>query len=172
MNEEASTKVEGLRLAIHGVTAPFACEGAWDAERPVALVFMDGSRYEVTRAESAFEQEGVLKPMLGYFKPAPFGDGKKTRYDPSVRKALQLKAEKGKLRVENFDPASAGILDEIRRQLLPQSAKAVTAELYAANVYLGGGHFAPHKDTPRGENMFGTLVVCLPSLFRNGALVL
>jgi hypothetical protein len=35
-----------------------------------------------------------------------------------------------------------------------------------------GGHFAPHKDTPRGGDMFGTLVVCLPSQFRNGELVL
>jgi hypothetical protein len=40
------------------------------------------------------------------------------------------------------------------------------------NVYTGGGHFAPHKDTPRGSDMFGTLAVCLPSQFANGKLVL
>src|SRR5262249_1628565 len=40
------------------------------------------------------------------------------------------------------------------------------------NVYTDGGHFAPHKDTPRGNDMFGTLVVCLPSRFRGGELIL
>jgi len=29
----------------------------------------------------------------------------------------------------------------------------------------------PHKDTPRGDDMLGTLVVCLPSQFSNGAFV-
>jgi len=29
----------------------------------------------------------------------------------------------------------------------------------------------PHKDTPRGSDMLGTLVVCLPAQFSNGAFV-
>jgi hypothetical protein len=33
-----------------------------------------------------------------------------------------------------------------------------------------GGHFVPYKDTPRGD-MLGTLVVCLPAQFSNGAVV-
>lgn len=41
----------------------------------------------------------------------------------------------------------------------------------ASAVYANGGHFAPHKDTPRGSDMIGTLVVCLPSQFRSGAFV-
>ena len=36
-----------------------------------------------------------------------------------------------------------------------------TAELYNLNVYGRGGHFVPHKDTPRGSDMLGTLVACL-----------
>ena len=68
-----------------------------------------------------------------------------------------------------FDPAAAGILEQIRRELTPQVPDAPTAELYNLNVYADGGHFAPHKDTPRGSDMLGTLVVCLPSQFSNGA---
>src|SRR5437879_7056963 len=54
---------------------------------------------------------------------------------------------------------------------LPIFPEPLTAELYALNVYATGGHFVPHKDTPRGSDMRGTLVVCLPAQFSNGAFV-
>ena len=130
------------------------------------------TRFEVIRAKSAFDQKNELRPLLEHCKPAPFGEGKKTRYDRSVRDALQLKAEKGGFTVENFDPESAGILKKIQRELVPHDPNPISAELYTVNVYTDGGHFAPHKDTPRGSDMFGTLVVCLPSQFANGKLVL
>jgi hypothetical protein len=86
-----------------------------------------------------------------------------------VREALQLKAES--FSVLHFDPAAAGILEEIRRTLTPQAAQAPTAELYNLNIYESGGHFVTHKDTPRGGDMLGTLVVCLPAQFSRGAFV-
>jgi hypothetical protein len=172
MSKQAKTTLENLRLAIHGVTAPFSCEGTFIPAKPVTLVFKDRTRFEVIRAEDAFEQNGKLKPLLEHCKPAPFGEGKKTRYDRRVRDALQLKAEAGGFTVENFDPQSAGILKKIQRYLVPHDPNPVSAELYTLNVYTDGGHFAPHKDTPRGSDMFGTLVVCLPSQFGNGKFVL
>ena len=54
---------------------------------------------------------------------------------------------------------------------MPHIPEALTAELCNLNVYGRGGHFVPHKDTPRGSDMLGTLVVCLPSQFSNGAFV-
>jgi hypothetical protein len=172
MSQETQTTLEGLRLALHGVTAPFLCEGTFVPDKPVTLVFKDKTRLKVMRATSAFDQKTELKPLLEHCKPAPFGEGKKTRYDRSVRDALQLKAEKRAFSVENFDPESAGILKEIQRELVPHDPRPISAELYTVNVYTAGGHFAPHKDTPRGSDMFGTLVVCLPSLFRSGRFVL
>jgi hypothetical protein len=85
---------------------------------------------------------------------------------------VQLKAGDGGFSVEHFDPETVGILDAIRRQMLPHESAPIAAELYALNVYTSGGHFAPHKDTPRGQDMFGTLVVCLPSQFWRGEFVL
>ena len=35
-----------------------------------------------------------------------------------------------------------------------------------------GSFFKPHKDTPRSESMFGSLVVVLPTRFEGGQLVL
>jgi hypothetical protein len=154
------------------VTAPFACEGTFVPDKPVTFVFRDRTRFEVIRAKSAFDQTNELRPLLGHCKPAPFGDGKRTRYDRRVRDALQLNAQNGEFRVENFDPEAAGILTKVQRQLVPHDPNPISAELYTVNVYTDGGHFAPHKDTPRGSDMLGTLVVCLPSQFENGKLVL
>jgi hypothetical protein len=63
-------------------------------------------------------------------------------------------------------------LTTIQRELVPHDPNPILAELYTVNVYTEGGHFAPHKDTPRGSDMFGTLVICLPSQFMRGQLVL
>ena len=50
--------------------------------------------------------------------------------------------------------------------------KYVRAELYKLNIYSGpGGHFKSHVDTPRSSEMFGSLVVCLPTQFTGGELV-
>jgi hypothetical protein len=172
MSKKAQTTLENLRLAIHGVTSPFSCDGTFVPDKPVTFVFKDQTRFEVTPARNPFDQKNELKPLLEHCKPAPFGDGKKTRYDRMVRDALQLKAEKGGFSIENFDPESAGILTKVQRELIPHDPNPIAAELYTVNVYTDGGHFAPHKDTPRGSDMFGTLVVCLPSQFANGKLVL
>jgi hypothetical protein len=172
MNKKAQTKLEQLKLALHGVTAPFSCEGTFVPDKPVTIVFKDNTRFEVVRARSSFDQERESRPLLDHCKPAPFGAGKRTRYDRSVRDALQLKAEGEAFRVENFGPESAGLLKEIQRELVPHDPSPISAELYSLNVYTRDGHFAPHKDTPRGNDMLGTLVVCLPSQFGNGKFVL
>src|SRR5437588_12830779 len=107
MSRKAQSTLENLRLAIHGVSAPFSCEGTCVPEKPVTFVFRDQTRFEVARAKDAFEQMNELKPLLEHCKPAPFGDGKKTRYDRNVRDALQLKAEQRGFssRASNLSPS-------------------------------------------------------------------
>ncbi len=172
VNKTARRKLEDLKLALHGVTSPFSCEGTFVPDKPATIVFKAETRVEVVRAKSSYDQEREARPLLEHCKPAPFGHGKKTRYDSRVRDALQLKAEGGAFRVENFDLESADILKKVQRELVPHDPSSISAELYSINVYTRGGHFAPHKDTPRGNDMFGTLVVCLPSQFGHGQLVL
>ena len=123
------------------------------------------------RGKDAFEQERLLRPLVERCTRAAFGMGRKTRFDRAVRDALQIKAEGGTFSVLHFDPAAAGILEQVRRELVPHVPNTLTAELYNLNIYAAGGHFVPHKDTPRGSDMLGTLVVCLPAQFSNGALV-
>ena len=49
-------------------------------------------------------------------------------------------------------------------------APNLTARFHKMNVYETGGFFADHKDTPRSELHFGSLVVCLPCAFEGGVL--
>ncbi len=161
--------LEDLRHAAHGLRAPFTCGGTLVPDQPVSLCFPDKTQIPVMRAKDTFEQERLLRPLVDRCAVAAFGMGRKTRYDRTVRDALQIKAERGAFSVLHFDPAAAGILEQIRRELAPQAPGALTAELYNLNIYATGGHFVPHKDTPRGSDMLGTLVVCLPSQFSNGA---
>jgi hypothetical protein len=160
-----------LQHAVHGLRAPFSCGGMLVPEQPVTLCFPDKTRIPVLRAVDTLEQQRLLQPLIERCKVAAFGIGHKTRYDRTVRDALQIKAEGCAFSVLHFDPAAAGILEQIRCALAPQVPGALTAELYNLNVYATGGHFASHKDTPRGSDMLGTLVVCLPSQFANGAFV-
>src|SRR5713101_7147857 len=163
--------LEGLRHAVHGLRASFACGGTLVPEQPVTLCFPDKTRVPLLRARDTLEQERLLRPLVDRCAAASFGMGRKTRYDRTVRDGLQIKAKGGAFSVLHFDPAAAGILEQIRRELVPQVPDAPIAELYNLNVYATGGHFVPHKDTPRGSDMLGTLVVCLPSQFSNGAFV-
>jgi hypothetical protein len=172
MSDKAQTALDNLQLALHGVTAPFFCAGTFTPDAPVTLVFKDRTRFAVVRADGVYAQTSALKPLRDHCKPAPFGAGKKTRYDRQVRDALQLNAENGGFTVRNFDPEAAGILQEVQRGLVPHDPNPISADLYTLNVYTAGGHFAPHKDTPRGVDMFGTLVVCLPAQFGGGGLIL
>ena len=67
-------------------------------------------------------------------------------------------------------PGSTTILSEIESLLVPN--QTIRVELYKLNLYTGpGGHFKSHIDTPRSEDVFGSLVVCLPTQFTGGALV-
>lgn len=172
MTDRPAPSLSKLKLAIHGVSAPVSCGGTHLPNEPVTFVFKDGSRFSVPRARSSFDQIDGVKPLIERCRPAKFGDKKTTRHDRAVRDALQLNAEGGAFHIDGFDPTASGILETIRGSLAPHDANSIVAELYAVNVYTSGGHFAPHKDTPRGGDMLGTLVVCLSSQFGGGDLVL
>ena len=162
--------LEDLRYAVHGLCAPFVCGGTLVPDQPLTLRFQDQTQLPVLRAPKGLRTGADPAAVGSALHPAPFGKGRQTRYDRSVRNALQLKAESGAFSVLNFDPqrraySSKSAASSCRRTRPP------TAELYNLNVYARDGHFVPHKDTPRGSDMLGTLVVCLPSQFSNGALV-
>lgn len=48
---KSSSQLEQLRLAIHGVNAPFSCAGSFIPENTLALRLKDGTRFVVERAD-------------------------------------------------------------------------------------------------------------------------
>ncbi|KAG6814763.1 hypothetical protein H0H87_007535, partial [Tephrocybe sp. NHM501043] len=112
-----------------------------------------------------------LESLENVCQPASFGLGDKDVYDETYRKA-------GKLDCDQFatklDLNAEGIIDRLHLKLLEDSdeTKCVRAELYKLNVYGKGSFFKSHKDTPRGDTMFGSLVVVFPTPHDGGALVL
>ncbi|MBK8690975.1 MAG: 2OG-Fe(II) oxygenase [Deltaproteobacteria bacterium] len=173
IEDPAAERFERLELATHGIAAAFACGGSLTTDRPLTLRFADGVSFVVQPGPDDTPWNAPsLAPLIQRCDPAPFGKGRSTRYDRRVRNALQLRAQGDALRVLDFDLATSGILEAVRKALTPDDPNALTAELYGLHVYSAGGHFVQHKDTPRGKDMLGTLVVCLPIGFSGGELEL
>eukprot|EP00116_Pleurobrachia_bachei_P004435 sb/3464697/ len=102
-----------------------------------------------------------------------------TKCDTGVRDALQLPADKFEVMVnlsENGTPmtlgdalADSGVLTKVQQNLEIDSERFdLVAEQYSLNMYGKGGHFKKHKDTPRGSDMIGTLLVQLPGAYYEG----
>ncbi|KGO55244.1 Oxoglutarate/iron-dependent dioxygenase [Penicillium expansum] len=110
--------------------------------------------------------------------PASFGKGQKDVIDPQYRKAGKLEPHHF---FTSFHPSDFGILQNVEQILLPNfntksqnslPFRKLSSELYKLNVYSGpSGLFRQHVDTPRSQNQIGSLVVCLPSHFKGGNLV-
>ena len=164
------TRLDALASAVLGATSPFACRGELSLAGSVRILFPDGVRVSVVPAPTEAKQEAFNSVLAARSRLAAFGHGKKTRRDTRVRDALQLEAANGAFRIIGFDPMKLGIVEQALRALGHAGVTDGSAELYALNLYGPGGHFLPHKDTPRGDDMIGTLVVCLPSRFRGGML--
>ena len=64
------------------------------------------------------------------------------------------------------------MLAQIKQVLMPNTDKEILAEEDKVNLYTEGGFFKEHKDTPRSKEMFGSLVLCLPSPFTGGQLAI
>lgn len=158
-----------LELLAHDVTAPFSCGGTVPLAAPPTLRFPTGHRLPLDLDRGSYRVVEALKRRA---RKARFGEGSSTRHDPRVRDGLQLSASGGAFTVEGFDPEALGILATARAALCPRDPSPLRAELYALNLYDSGGHFAPHKDTPRGDDMLGSLVIGLASLYEGGDLVI
>ena len=111
----------------------------------------------------------ALKQLKLQSEPASFGRGKHETLDPEYRQAMKLATDDV---AYNFDLSNWSILAQIKQVLMPHSKKEILAQLDKTNLYTVGGFFKAHKDTPRSQKMFGSLVLCLPSPFEGGQLLI
>ncbi len=175
----ASTKkhprLAALWQSIHGVVGEFAIGGNVPLRETISFRHESLKRAALSPANGDYrllqKREPLMTRLVKLCRDAPFGHNGESKIDHSVRDALQLRAGDGGFALEGFDPAAAGVLATVQAALAPNDPAPLRAEFYGLNVYRAGGHFAPHKDTPRGDHMLGTLVLLLPSDYWGGALV-
>lgn len=128
---------------------------------------------------SSADFQAHLRNMCSSCQAASFGRQGQDVYDATYREALKLEPSQF---TTNFHPHDYGILDDLAQILLPsylggdrndEDLLGVHAELYKLNVYSApSGIFKSHVDTPRSDNQFGSLVVCLPASHEGGNLVI
>jgi hypothetical protein len=107
--------------------------------------------------------------IVGKAERAPYGRGRDTIVDTSVRNVWQIAPGKIKIGGKSWAANFEAILSKVRAGLGCGDAM-VSAELYKLLVYDRGGFFLAHRDTEKRAGMFGTLVVTLPSAYRGGEL--
>jgi hypothetical protein len=171
-----------LQSLYYGISAPFCCGGTILVEEPVRVTVRGSNITYVIHPppvagtkdapdvdaakELVRRQVEQLREFVEQAPTAVFGMGSEEQFDVSVRNGRQLPAADFDT---NIDPS---VLQSVLRIVQAELGLQVgiEAEPYSINIYEEGGLFESHKDTPRGRDMFGTLVLCLPSLFVGGPL--
>ena len=163
-SEDATLKTLG-KLS-KDLSSRFCCGGKLQpAQSRVRLNYKHEG--EITEIVFPGADEAALAKLVLASSVASFGKGNEQVTDPSYRDAYKIDPDK---LTTSFYPCSTDILSEIETLMVPN--RSIRAELHKLNLYTGpGGHFKSHVDTPRSGDMFGSLVICLPTRFSGGALV-
>ena len=130
-----------------------------------------------------------LEALWALAAPSPFGEGDETKYDESVRLAKELPlagaagaAAAGAACAELRNLRGQSLAAELARAPPPELKRWLrTAKLsdhddhivlkpYKLVLYRAGGFFRAHRDTVRGAEHLGTLLVALPTPHTGGAL--
>jgi hypothetical protein len=108
--------------------------------------------------------------IISVASKSPFGRGEETVLDDNIRKSWQLDPSQFDITNPNWNTALSELLETIKQGLgiVPQT---ISCTLYKLLLYEEGGHFKPHKDTEKEEQMFGTLIIQLPCSYSGGDIV-
>ncbi|KAI0036303.1 hypothetical protein K488DRAFT_82255 [Vararia minispora EC-137] len=126
-----------------------------------------GETRSLDLAQASVEQ---LEQLADACAPATFGRGQQDVLDESYRRAGKMDSSQFTTRIV---PERTELLDVVRDELLEgeQSKRLIICELYKLNIYGENAFFKAHIDTPRGTNMFGSLVVIFPTQHEGGNLI-
>ena len=158
--------VKKLGELAESITSRFSCGGVLSSSSKTQLPFRKGSG-EWAGVVFPGADEAAIQQLFSACSVANFGMGSKQVTDKSYRDAVKLEPDQF---TTSFQLCDTPILGEIQMLMVPD-VRTIQAELYKLNIYAPGGHFKAHVDTPRSEQRFGSLVVCLPTQFSGGALV-
>ncbi|THH26453.1 hypothetical protein EUX98_g7738 [Antrodiella citrinella] len=134
------------------------------------LILFHGRGENACRLDFTTATEESLERLSQACEPATFGLNHEDVLDETYRKAGKIDAEHF---MSTFDLDLSGILPLVSGKLLEvRGEDTLRAERYKINVYGKDAFFKAHKDTPRSQNMFGSLVIVFPTKHEGGALIL
>ncbi|NUP28814.1 MAG: 2OG-Fe(II) oxygenase [Nocardia sp.] len=105
-------------------------------------------------------------------RPARYGRREQTLLDRKVRDTWEVPRELVTIGEPRWRETLLPMVDTLRADLgLPPNC-TLSAELHSMLVYEPGQFFRCHQDSEKADDMIGTLVVTLPSVFSGGELVI
>lgn len=158
--------VKSLGELAESISSKFACGGELSSPDKVRLLYRNKSR-ELREVVFPDASDSEAQQLLDACSIASFGRGDQLVTDRSYRDALKLDPDNF---ATSFQVSDTSILLETTMIMVPD-LHCIRAELYKLNIYSTGSFFKAHVDTPRSDQMFGSLVVCLPTEFSGGELV-
>ncbi|MBV8830235.1 MAG: 2OG-Fe(II) oxygenase [Acidobacteriaceae bacterium] len=161
---EYNQDLKPLEDVLLGVKRPGDFFVTGTMEMPMPKVEVDGAgmlSFPVPKTQ--------IEAIVQRAERAPYGRGKETIFDTSVRWVWQIASSKVRIGGKSWAANFETILSKVTAGLGCDSAD-VSAELYKLLVYDRDGFFLAYRDTEKTDGMFGTLVVTLPSAHRGGEL--
>jgi hypothetical protein len=115
-------------------------------------------------------QETEIKKLIENSEAASFALNKNVVYDPEIRKTRSVPLERVNISGDAWQKDFNGILEQVKNSLgYPHS---ISADLYKFLIYEKGDFFKSHMDSQKSPDMFGTMVIVLPSAHEGGQLIL
>ena len=159
------TVVENLGKLAESISCRFTWGGELTSPDKIQLAY-GNSVGGLNKVVFPGASDADIQQLLDVCSVASFGLNDQLVTDTNYRNSLNLDPDNF---MTSFQVASTPIL-HTATTMMP-TVQGVQAELYKLNIYSSGGFFKPHVDTPRSKQMFGSLVVCLPTQFSGGQLV-
>ncbi|MBK7977237.1 MAG: 2OG-Fe(II) oxygenase [Deltaproteobacteria bacterium] len=151
-------------LARVGAPVAFAAEGRISAgDLAIEVAGVGRLRLPITPV--------TVRKLSGVARPAPFGLGEETLFDPAVRRSWEIPSGEVRIRGRGWDAALADYLRKAQVELGLPAGATLEAVFDKLLVYEKGQFFKPHQDSERDDDMVASLVVLLPSEHHGGDLV-
>ncbi|KAI6111124.1 hypothetical protein F5141DRAFT_1202856 [Pisolithus sp. B1] len=150
---------------------PPYCSGTYPVSSEHLTLFYNSDGSNVNRINLARATAQELDKLEAACQPATFGVNNENVYDESYRKAGKMGAAEF---ATTFDVEDSDLIGIVSQGLLEgdDEDRGIKLELYKLNVYGKDSFFKAHKDTPRSETMFGSLVIVFPTPHEGGEFVL
>ncbi|PFH45840.1 hypothetical protein AMATHDRAFT_43930 [Amanita thiersii Skay4041] len=108
--------------------------------------------------------------IVGHSSQAPYGHGERTIVNTEVRDTWEISPQGVKFDNPNWD----GFVQKLATNTIcPELGAAHDSsppriEFYKLLLYQTGSHFLAHRDTPKADGMFATMIILLPSRYTGG----